>query len=137
RAVGVTEWPPAAHAEKVLFPPVNPPSGSRNRLNVGPGYGESARESISNTPRELGFIYRPDDVATAWSDLEKILWPYTVAEVEAERALDELARIPTGTVTFEILSADVGPDENRPGADECVRLLKFRATITWPQGAGR
>jgi len=135
--VWVIEMTHAASPEKDLIYPVNPPYRFSNRLNVGPGYGESARDSIGNTPRELGFIYRPDDVATAWGDLERILWPYTVAEVEAERALDELARIPTGTVTFEILSADVGPDENRPGADECVRLLKFRATITWPQGAGR
>jgi hypothetical protein len=118
--------------DKDLVYPVNPPYRFSNRLYVGAGYGETARDSVGNTPRELAFMYRPDDVAKAWSDLEKILWPYAHADAETERALDELPQIPTGTVTFEILSADVGPDENRPGADECVRWLRFRATAVWP-----
>ena len=122
----------ASSPDKDLVYPVNPPYRFSNRLYVGSGYGETARGSIGNTPRELAFIYRPDDIGRAWSDLEKILWPYAHADAETERALDELARTPTGTVTFEILSADVGPDENQPGADEYVRVLKFRATITWP-----
>ena len=122
----------ASSPDKDLVYPVNPPYRFSNRLYVGPGYGETARDSVGNTPRELAFIYRPDDVGKAWSDLEKILWPYAHADAETERTLDEVAQIPTGTVTFEILSADVGPDENRPGADECVRVLKFRATIAWP-----
>ena len=122
----------ASSPDKDLVYPVNPPYRFSNRLYVGPGYGETARDSVGNTPREHAFIYRPDDVGKAWSDLEKILWPYAHADAETERALDEVAQIPTGTVTFEILSAEVGPDENRPGADECVRVLKFRATITWP-----
>jgi len=122
----------SASGDNDLVYPVNPPYRFSNRLYIGPGYGESARESVGNTPRELAFIYRPGDVGKAWSDLEKILWPYAHADAETERALDELARIPTGIVTFEILSADVGPDDNRPGVDECVRWLKFRATLTWP-----
>src|SRR5262249_15406632 len=102
----------ASSPDKDLVYPVNPPYRFSNRLYVGPGYGETARDSVGNTPRELAFIHRPDDIRRAWSNLEKILWPYTQTNVETERALDELARIPTGTVRFEILSADVGPDEN-------------------------
>jgi len=128
-AIGITH---ASSPDKDLIYPVNPPYRFSNRLYVGPGYGESARDSVGNTPRELAFIYRPDDVGRAWNDLDKILWPYAHADAETEKALDELAQIPTGTVTFEILSADMGPDENRPGADEHVRWLRFRATITWP-----
>ena len=122
----------ASSPDKDLVYPVNPPYRFSNRLYVGPGYGESARDSVGTTPRELAFIYRLEDVGKAWSDLEKILWPYAHADAETERALDELAQIPTGTVTFEIRSADVGPDENRPGAEEWVRWLRFRATIAWP-----
>jgi hypothetical protein len=128
-AIGITH---AASPDKDLIYPVNPPYRFSNRLYVGPGYGESARDAVGNTPRELAFIYRSDDVGRAWSDLEKILWPYAHADAETESALDDLAQIPTGTVTFEILSADVGSDESRPGADESVRSLKFRVTITWP-----
>ena len=122
----------ASSPDKDLVYPVNPPYRFSNRLYVGPGYGETARNSVGNTPRELAFIHRPDDVGKAWSDLEKILWPYAHADAETEKALDELAQIATGTLTFEILSADVGPDENRPGADDCVRSLRFRATVDWP-----
>ena len=60
---------------------------------------------------------------------------YTYAEAEAERATKELAALPTGAVTFEILSAEIGPDENRTGGgehEECVRAMKFRVMITWP-----
>jgi hypothetical protein len=125
----------AAAPDEDLIYPVNPPYRFSNRQYVGPGYGESARDSVRNTPRELAFIYRADDIGRAWDDLDRVLWPYTYAEAEVERATNELARFPTGTVTFEVLSAEVGPDEDRPGADgreERVRALKFRVTITWP-----
>ena len=124
----------AASPDKDLIYPVNPPYRFSNQQYVGPGYGKSARDSVGNTPRELAFLYRPDDIGRAWDDLDRVLWPYTHAEAEVERATNELARFSTGTLTFEILSAEVGPDESRPGAgrEECVRALKFRATITWP-----
>jgi hypothetical protein len=125
----------AASPDNDLIYPVNPPYRFSNRQYVGPGYGQSARDSVRSTPRELAFLYHPDDIGKAWDDLDRVLWPYAYADAEVERATDELARLPTGTITFEILSAEVGPDESRPGADgrdECVRALKFRVTITWP-----
>ena len=123
----------AASGDTDLVYPVNPPYRFSNRLHVGPGYGESARDSVSATPRELAFIYRPDDVEKAWGDVERVLWPYTYAEAEVERATDELAHLPTGTVTFEVLSAEIGPDANHSAApDEHVQALRFRVTITWP-----
>ena len=135
RDVWAIEITHAASPDKDLIYPVNPPYRFSNRQYVGPGYGESARDSVRNTPRELVFIYRADDIGRAWDDLDRVLWPYTYAGAEVERATNELARFPTGTVTFEVLSAEVGPDENRPGAggrEERVRALKFRVTITWP-----
>jgi hypothetical protein len=122
----------AASPDKDLVYPVNPPYRFSNRQYIGPGYGESARESVSNTPRDLAFIYRPGDIGRAWADLDRVLWPYTYAEAEVQRAANDLTQVPTGIVTFEVLSAEFGPDENRPGAEECVRGLKFRATVTWP-----
>jgi len=125
----------AASPDRDLVYPVNPPYRFSNRQYVGPGYGESARDSVGSTPRELAFLYRPGDIGRAWDDLERVLWPYTHAEAEVERAISELGRFPTGALVFEILSAEVGPDESRTGAggrDECVRTLRFRVTITWP-----
>ena len=123
----------SASGDKDLVYPVNPPYRFSNRLHVGPGYGESARDSVSATPRELAFICRPDDVERAWRDLDRVLWPYTHAEAEVERATDELARLPTGVVTFEILSAEIRPDANRSATgDEQVQALRFRVTISWP-----
>jgi hypothetical protein len=49
--------------------------------------------------------------------------------------MSELARFPTGTLTYEILSAEIGRDESEARSDghgEQVRALKFRATIIWP-----
>ncbi len=125
----------AASRDRDLIYPVNPPYRFSNQLFVGPGYGESARDSARNTPRELAFLYRPDDFAVAWNDLDRVLWPYTYAEAEVERATSELARFPTGKLTFEILAAEFVADEDRPGGggrEEFVNALKFRATITWP-----
>ena len=96
----------AALRDRDLVYPVNPPYRFSNRLYIGPGYGESARESARNTPRELAFLYRPDDFAAAWDDLDRVLWPYGHAEAEVARATSELARFPTGTLKLEILSAD-------------------------------
>ena len=125
----------AASPDKDLIYPVNPPYRFSNRRYIGPGYGQSARDSVRSTPRELAFLYHPDDIGRAWDDLDRVLWPYMYADAEVERATSELAQFPTGTVTFEILSGEIGPDENRRGGDgreECVRGLKFRVTITWP-----
>jgi hypothetical protein len=118
-----------------LVYPVNPPYRFSNRQHIGPGYGQTARDSVSDTPRELAFLYRPADIGKAWDDLDRVLWPYAYTEAEVQRAAHELAGFPTGTLVFEILSAEVGPDPGRPGGDareEHVRQLRFRVTITWP-----
>ena len=122
----------AASPDNDLVYPVNPPYRFSNRQYIGPGYGDSARESIAYTPRDLAFIYRPADIGRAWSDLDRVLWPYNYPEAEVQKATNDLTQIPTGTVTFEVLAAELGPDESRPGGEECVRALKFRASITWP-----
>jgi hypothetical protein len=135
RNVWAIEVTHAASPDNDLIYPVNPPYRFSNRQYVGPGYGDSARDSVGYTPRELAFIYRPDDIGRAWDDLDRVLWPYNYAEAEVERATSELAGFPTGTVVFEILSAELGPDESRAGAgkrEERVRALRFRVTITWP-----
>ena len=125
----------AASPDRDLVYPVNPPYRFSNRLYVGAGYGQTARDSVSDTPRQLAFLYRAADIGKAWDDLDRILWPYNYAEAEVQRATDELAGFPTGTLVFEILSAEVGRDESRPGAvarEEQVRALRFRVTVTWP-----
>ena len=123
----------ATSPEKDLIYPVNPPYRFSNRQYIGPGYGESARESASNTPRDFVFVARPDDVERAWNDVERLLWPYTHSEAEVQRAADELAHLRTGTLRFEILGADFAPCGDRGRElQECVSGLKFRATVTWP-----
>jgi hypothetical protein len=123
----------AGSPDKDLIYPVNPPYRFSNRQYIGPGYGESARESVRQSPRQLAFLYRPDDIKRAWDDLERVLWPYTYAEAEVERATSELEGFPTGTLTLEILSAEFESDESGlRGHGEHVRALKFRATLTWP-----
>jgi hypothetical protein len=125
----------ASSPDKDLVYPVNPPYRFSNRQYVGPGYGQTARDSLGDTPRELAFLYRPADIGKAWGDLDRVLWPYTYTAAEVQQAIDELAGFPIGTLVFEILSAAVGPDATRPGDDpreERVRQLRFRVTITWP-----
>jgi hypothetical protein len=97
----------------------------------GPGYGESARDSAAITPREFAFLARPDDVGRAWDDVERVLWPYTHTGVEVQRATDELAHFPTGTVRLDIVDAEFGPCGvgGPPPPDECVSRLRFRVTI--------
>ncbi len=122
----------ATSPDKDLIYPVNPPYRFSNRQYLGPGYGESARDSVGNTPRQFAFVCRASDIGRAWADLDRVLWPYNHPEAEVQKAIDDLARIQTGTVTFEVLWADVGPGENRSGAEECVREVRFRVTIAWP-----
>lgn len=124
----------AAAGGKDLIYPVNPPYRFSNQQSIGPGYGETARDSARNTPREFGFLYRPGDFEQAWNDLERVLWPYGSTAAEVERATDELARLPTGRVKVELLTAEFAASETRPGEAprEGVVALKFRATITWP-----
>jgi len=121
----------AASRDRDLVYPVNPPYRFSNQLYIGPGYGESARESARNTRRELAFLYRPDDFTAAWDDLDRVLWPYGYAEAEVARATSELARFPTGTLKLEILSAEFVADGG-DGRQEWVNALRFRATISWP-----
>ena len=118
----------ATSPDRDLIYPVNPPYRFSNRQYLGPGYGESARDSVGNTPRQFAFVYRPSDIGKAWTDLDRVLWPYNHPEAEVQKAIDDLSHIPTGTVMFEVLSADIGP----PGSEEWVRRVKFRVTITWP-----
>src|SRR5262249_39651220 len=76
-AIAITH---ATSPDRDMIYPVNPPYRFSNRLYIGPGYGDSARDSVQNTPRELSFLYRPGDVALAWNDLDRILWPYGYAQ---------------------------------------------------------
>ena len=122
----------ATSPDRDLIYPVNPPYRFTNRQYLGPGYGESARDSVGNTPRQFALVCRPRDIERAWADLDRVLWPYNHPEAEIQKAIDDLGRIQTGTTTFEVLSAQVGPDESQPGAEEWVRGVKFRVTITWP-----
>jgi hypothetical protein len=125
----------ASHDQDLIYP-VNPPYRFSNRRSVGAGYGESARDSAKNTPRDLAFLYRPDDFEKAWNDLDRVLWPYSYTDAEVERAAGELTSFPTGELRFEILSVQFGAGENRPrggGREEFVNTLKFRVTISWPR----
>lgn len=125
-----------ASRDEDLIYPVNPPFRFSNQRSVGPGYGESARDSARNTPRDLVFLYRPDDFEKAWNDLDRVLWPYSYTDAEVERAAGELAGFPTGELRFEILSVEFGAGENQPGGagrEEFVDTLKFRVTISWPR----
>jgi hypothetical protein len=123
----------ARSGELDLIYPVNPPYRFSNHQFVGPGYGESARDSARATPREFAFLARPDDVSRAWDDIERVLWPYTHSEAEVQHAADELTHFPTGTLRFEILRADFAPCEDHGRqSEECVSGLGFRMTITWP-----
>jgi hypothetical protein len=123
----------AASSEKDLIYPVNPPYRFSNHQRIGPGYGESARDSAHISPREFAFLVRPDDVGRAWDDVERVLWPYTHSEVEVQQATDELARFPTGTLRLEILAAEFAPcGDSGQEPDECVSRFTFRATIVWP-----
>src|SRR5262249_52907462 len=54
--IWVIEITHAGSGEKDLIYPVNPPYRFSNHQYIGPGYGESARESASNTPREFAFL---------------------------------------------------------------------------------
>src|SRR5215470_81689 len=94
QGIWVIEITHAGSGEKDLIYPVNPPYRFSNHQHIGPGYGESARESASNTPREFAFLARPDDVGRAWEDVERVLWPYTHSEAAVQQATDELARLP-------------------------------------------
>src|SRR5205814_7779700 len=120
----------AASPDKDLVYPVNPPYRFSNRQHIGPGYGDTARESVADTQRNLAFIYCPGDIVKAWADLDRVLWPYNYTEAEVQKATNDLTQIPTGTVSFEVLAADLGPDTKQPGSEERVQGLKFRATIT-------
>jgi hypothetical protein len=120
--------------DKDLIYPVDPPYRLSNHRYIGPGYGESTRDSVRNTPRNFAFIYRLDDIGKAWDNLEKILWPYTFTEAEVQHAMNEV--FPTGNLKFEILSADFIPGPARPDGgppQDIIASLKFRATITWPR----
>jgi len=133
QGVWAVEITHAASGKMDLIYPVNPPYRFSNHHYIGPGYGESARDSANITPREFAFLAHPDDVGRAWDDVERVLWPYTHSEAEVQRALDELAHFPTGTLRLDILAAEFAPcvDSGRQ-RDECVSGLRFRATIAWP-----
>jgi hypothetical protein len=129
-AIGMTH---AKSGDKDLIYPVNPPYRFSNRQYIGPGYGESARASANITTRELAFLAQPDDVGRAWQDLDYVLWPYTYDEADVQRATNELAHFPTGTLRFEIFGVDFASCGDRgQQLDECVSGVKFRATVTWP-----
>jgi hypothetical protein len=129
--VWMVEITHAASGAMDLIYPVNPPYRFSNHQYIGPGYGESARDSAAITPREFAFLARPDDVGRAWDDVERVLWPYTHTGVEVQRAADELAHFPTGTVRLDIVDAEFGPCGvgGPPPPDECVSRLRFRVTI--------
>jgi len=131
--VWVIEITHAASRDKDLIYPVNPPYRFSNHQRIGPGYGESARDSANITPREFVFLARPGDVRRAWEDLERVLWPYNHSEAEVQRATDELAHFSTGTLRLEILAAEFAPCGDRGRQpDECVSGFRFRATLAWP-----
>jgi hypothetical protein len=133
QGVWVVEITHAASGEKDLIYPVNPPYRFSNHQHIGPGYGESARDSASITPRDFVFLARPDDVGRAWDDVERVLWPYAHGEAEVQRATDQLTHFPTGTLRLDILAAEFAAcDDRGHQPDECVSGLRFRATIIWP-----
>jgi hypothetical protein len=65
-----------------------------------------------------------------------VLWSYTYAEAEVERAISELGRFPTGMLAFEILSAELAAPENRSardGRDEFISAeIPRDDQLAWP-----
>jgi hypothetical protein len=104
--------------------PVNPPLHFGNSEYLGTGYGESAREVLSQA-HEIRFPLTEADYIRMSKLADEAIGPKQKA---AAAYLDALKAIRTGAVILSPL------DYDKDGEPEKVRWMKFNAVVIVPQG---
>jgi len=106
--------------------PVNPALRFNGSQTIGAGYGETAKQSLSQG-RELRFLLNKLDYDAFEPYVDHALWPYNAPDPDraADEYLDALESLHTGLLRLTILHADVGPDDT-------VRSAEFKAEFIAP-----
>lgn len=104
--------------------PVNPPLRFNPSQTLGPGYGQSAKESL-RINRELQFLLSSTDYDRIWPLVTNALWPYSAPHPDsaADEYLSALSKLRTGRLRLKVLSADIAPDDAVRAAEFQIELI--------------
>jgi hypothetical protein len=75
---------------------VTEPYRGHNELDINMGWGVTAEEEVSSSPREFDFVTNIGDYRIESGRLQIVLWPYTYKEREVSRASAKLGTSPLG-----------------------------------------
>ena len=107
---------------------VNPPYRFSNHLNIGAGFGQSARESVKDSSRTLNFLFRKQDALFAETEISRVLWPKK--DGDAEAVTKEFARLPQGKLKIKLRDAKFS--KNEAGA-ESIDSITVDVTADWKE----
>jgi hypothetical protein len=111
-----------------------PPYRFDNPRYLDTGYGNTARDAVSRTPREFYFALTCADYKRMAAQVKRMLWPDSGPVARQ----DGPSSIPTGKGQFKILEHKIGPAPKTVEGRNLGRIewLKFDVEITLPPGFG-
>ena len=113
---------------------VNPPYSAHRPIYIDTGYGWTAEDETSDSPREFQFVTNCTDYRIESKRLNIVLWPYTATPQEDKEALAKLGTSLLGNGRLWITDSRIShsgdtPDE-KPGQIEC---MTFSVEIRLPR----
>ena len=116
---------------------VNPPYRAHRRLDIDTGYGWTAEQEVSVSPREFRFVTNCADYRTEAERLDTVLWPDTATPQKQQKydeALAKLGTSPLGTGRLWITGSKVthsgDTPDNKLGK---IVWMKFTVEIRLPR----
>jgi hypothetical protein len=125
---------PANECEVDYAAVVAVPLRGYNELNLSATYGNTAREAIALSPREVDFVLSAEDCKREAERRTKLMWSYSYTAKEVEDAEAKFATSPAGKVVLKVVDSKVSVtgalvEGKDPGK---IDWLKFDVVVTFP-----
>jgi hypothetical protein len=109
------------------------PLRGHNDLEIDTSYGMTSENEVSWSPRKFNFVTNCEDYRTESKRLEKVLWPYSWTEEEANKALADLGTSPHGTGRLWITDSRISHANDTPDDKiGSIEWMRFTVEIRLP-----
>jgi hypothetical protein len=105
-----------------------------NELNLSATYGNTAREAVALSPREVDFVLSAADCKTEKERRDKLLWSYSYTAKEVQDAEAKFGSSPEGRVVLKIVDSKVSATGVLVEGKDYGKIdwLKFDVVVTFP-----
>ena len=104
-------------------------------VDLAPGYGNTAREAVALSPREIDFVLTGDDCRREDERRTKLSWPSSYTQKEVEEAQAKFATSPAGTAVVKVLDSKTSPSGAPVEGKDYGKIdwLRFEVVVTFPR----